>query len=115
MQDFGDSCRLSALARLPLDAGYPEEEDDPERNWYYSIYEQGAHFYTEVKATMGDDAFWAAFRDIYANHAFGIATAWDVLTTWQRYSPTDLRPLYNAYFRYDWIDTLLEPGVAPSS
>jgi aminopeptidase N len=93
---------------LWLDASYEELPDDPERNWYFSIYEQGARFYAEVKATMGDDAFWAAFRDIYAEHAFGIVTAWDVLATWQLHSPTDLRPLYNAYFRYDWIDSL--PG-----
>jgi hypothetical protein len=91
-----------------LDTGYEDLPDDPNRNWYFSIYEQGARFYAEVKATMGDDAFWAAIQEIYANHAFGIATAWDILSTWQRHSPTDLRPLYHAYFRYDWIDTL--PG-----
>jgi hypothetical protein len=91
-----------------LDTGYEELPDDPNRNWYFSIYEQGARFFAEVKATMGDDAFWAAMREIYANHAFGIATAWDVLSTWQRHSPVDLRPLYHAYFRYDWIDTLGE-------
>lgn len=93
---------------LWLDTGYEDLPDDPARNWYYSIYEQGARFYYDVMATMGDEPFWAAFRDIYANHAFGIATAWDVLNTWQRHSPTDLRPLYHEYFRYDWIDTL--PG-----
>jgi hypothetical protein len=91
-----------------LDTGYEDLPDDPDRNWYYSIYEQGARFYSAVKATMGDDAFWAAMQDIYATHAFGIATAWDMLTTWQRHSPTDLRPLYHEYFRYDWIDSL--PG-----
>jgi hypothetical protein len=89
-----------------LDTGYEELPDDPNRNWYYSIYEQGARFYAEVKATMGDDAFWAAMQEIYANHAFGIATAWDILSTWQRHSPADLRPLYHEYFRYEWIDTL---------
>ncbi|HYI16758.1 MAG TPA: hypothetical protein VEX37_15275 [Thermomicrobiales bacterium] len=89
-----------------LDTSYEDLPDDPNRNWYFSIYEQGAHFYADVKATMGDDAFWAAMREIYANHAFGIATAWDVLSTWQRHSPTDLRPLYHTYFRYDWIDGL---------
>jgi hypothetical protein len=92
-----------------LDTGYEDLPDDPNRNWYYSIYEQGARFYNEVKTTMGDDAFWAAMHDLYAIYAFGIATAWDVLSTWQRHSSTDLRPLYHEYFRYDWIDTL--PGV----
>lgn len=94
-----------------LDSGYEELPDDPNRNWYYSIYEQGARFYSEVRATMGDGAFWAAMRDLYANRAFGIATAWDVLSTWQRYSPSDLRPLYRTYVRYDWIDVLPEPGA----
>jgi hypothetical protein len=89
-----------------LDTTYEDLPDDPNRNWYFSIYEQGARFYSEVKATMGDDAFWTAMQEIYANHAFGIATAWDVLSTWQRHSPTDLRPLYHEYFRYEWIDAL---------
>ncbi len=97
-----------------LDTSYESLPDDPARNWYFSIYEQGARFYMEVKAAMGDDAFWAAFREIYVDHAFGIATAWDVLTTWQDYSPTDLRPIYRAFFRYDWIDSLPVPGGAPS-
>jgi len=92
-----------------LDAIYLDLPDDPNRNWYFSIYEQGARFYAEVKATMGDDAFWAAMQDLYVNHAFGIATAWDVLSTWQRHSPTDLRPLYHSYFRYDWIDAIGDP------
>jgi hypothetical protein len=92
-----------------LDTTYEDLPDDPNRNWYYSIYEQGARFYAAVKAAMGDDAFWPAFQDLYTHHAFGIVTAWDMLSNWQQHSSTDLRPLYHEYFRYDWIDAL--PGT----
>jgi hypothetical protein len=59
---------------------------------------------------MGDEAFWRAFRAIYSRHAHGIATASDVLATFQEHSTTDLRPLYAAYFRYLWVWELLGPG-----
>lgn len=97
--------------QYPLDASYDELAADASRQWYFSIYEQGARFYYAVAGTMGWDAFWSAMRDLYADNAFGIATAWDVLETWQRHSSVDLRPLYSETFRYDWIDRLPEPGM----
>ncbi|RIK37220.1 MAG: hypothetical protein DCC58_18240, partial [Chloroflexi bacterium] len=93
-----------------LDSSYLELPPVPRSAWYYAIYEQGANFYYDVLETMGWDPFWAAMQDIYANHAFGIVTPWDMLTTWQRYSSVDLRPLYQEYFRYVWIDAISGPG-----
>jgi hypothetical protein len=81
-------------------------------DWYYAIYEQGARLYYDVLAWMGWDAFWSAMQDVYATYQFDILTAYDLLRLWQRHSPVDLRPLFNDYFRYDWIDALPEPGVA---
>jgi hypothetical protein len=80
-------------------------------DWYYAIYEQGARLYYDVLAWMGWDAFWSAMQDVYAQYQFDIVTAYDLLRLWQRHSPVDLRPLFNDYFRYDWIDALPEPGV----
>jgi len=96
----------------PLDATYLEMTNDGTRTFYYSIYEQGARLFYDVLNTVGWDAFWSAMRDLYATHQFGIMTAWDVLSSWQQVSTTDLRPLFHDYFRYDWIDQLPEPGFA---
>ena len=95
---------------FPLDSSWAELSSDPRRAWYYAIYEQGARFYDAVLAQMGRDAFWAALRDIYAAFAFGIVTPWDMLNAWQVRSASDLRPLYHATFRYDWLDKLPGPG-----
>jgi hypothetical protein len=96
--------------RYWLDSTYLELPATPRADWYYSIYEQGARFYYDVMWQMGADAFWAALQALYAEHRFGIVTAWDMLLNWQAHSLTDLRPLYHEYFRYEWIDTLPEPG-----
>jgi hypothetical protein len=59
---------------------------------------------------MGDDAFWSAFHDIYSRYAFSVVTPAEMLATFQARSTTDLRPLYESYFRYDWIWELSGPG-----
>lgn len=94
----------------PLDARW-EELPQTGSGTYFAIYEQGQRFYMDVLATMGWDGFWAAMWQIYADFAFDIVTAYDMLRTWQAHSATDLRPLYDRYFRYDWIDDLPPPGV----
>ncbi len=95
--------------RYPIDATAFEMSGE-DRQWYYSIYEQGARFWYQVAWEMGWDGFWAAWRDVYAADAFGIVTPWELLSTWQRHSATDLRPLFDDAFRYDWIDQLPPPG-----
>ena len=94
----------------PLDSSSVELPLEPRDAWYRAIYEQGAHFYMAVLEQMGNDPFWASMRELYAQFAFGIATAWDVLLNWQMHSPEDLRPLFRETFRYTWIDQLPEPG-----
>jgi hypothetical protein len=59
---------------------------------------------------MGWDAFWDAFREVYARDAFGIVTPVEMLSIFQEHSSTDLRPLYAEYFQYPWIWDLLAPG-----
>ena len=44
---------------------------------------------------MGWDDFWTAMQQIYVDYALDIVTAYDMLRTWQAYSATDLRPLYD--------------------
>lgn len=99
--DGGYCCALdSSWAELPTD-----------RRYYYAIYEQGARFYYAVMSTMGWNAFWAAMQEIASTYQFEIVTPYDMLTIWQRHSESDLRPLYDQYFRYPWIGELPEPGI----
>jgi len=95
----------------PLDARW-EELPQSGNGTYFAIYEQGQRFYMAVLATMGWDDFWAAMQQIYADFALDIVTAYDMLRTWQAHSATDLRPLFDDYFRYEWIADLPPPGVA---
>jgi len=95
--------------RYPIDATASEMSGD-DRQWYYSIYEQGARFWYTVAGEMGWEPFWAAMREVYTDHAFGIVTPWDLLSAWQGHSSVDLRPLFAQTFRYDWIDQLPAPG-----
>ncbi|MEX1158588.1 MAG: M1 family aminopeptidase [Thermomicrobiales bacterium] len=93
-----------------LDSSADELPDDAARSWYFSIYEQGANFYYAVRSMMGNDAFWRAFRDIYARYAHDIVTPVEMLATFQEHSATDLRPLFDGYFRYSWVWELSGPG-----
>ncbi|HMM43154.1 MAG TPA: hypothetical protein PKA95_14760, partial [Thermomicrobiales bacterium] len=90
-----------------LDADAVELANAPGRQWYYSIYEQGARFYYQVAWQMGWNDFWHAWRDLYQRHAYGIVTPAEVLSIFQSHSSSDLRPLYDEYFRYPWIWDLL--------
>ena len=96
---------------FPLDAHYREIQDDPRSAAYFAIYEQGARLYYDVMGLMGWETFWASMREVYNRYNFDIMTAYDLLAIWQQFSDVDLRPTFNSYFRYEWIDDLPEPGV----
>jgi hypothetical protein len=86
----------------PLDASVTALAGN--RDWVAAIYTQGASFYADTYIAMGDTAFWTAMRDLYATQRFGTATPWEVLTTFQEHSDTDLLPVYERYFSYAWLD-----------
>ncbi len=87
----------------PLDTSIPDHAaaGGP---WVAAVYTQGGSFYADTYITMGSEDFWTAMRDIYDTQVFGIATPWEVLTTFQDHSDTDLMPVYERYFTYDWLD-----------
>lgn len=81
-----------------------------ERDLNYCAYNGGRKVYATIATAMGPDAFIAALHDLYLNHIYGIISAQDVLTTFQRHSSVDLRPLVKPYLTYDWADSLPAPG-----
>jgi hypothetical protein len=72
-------------------------------DWVGAIYTQGGSFYADLLIEMGEDDFWAAMQDIYTTQRFGIATAWEVLTTFESHSDSPLDALYERYFGYEWL------------
>jgi len=97
--------------QFPLDAHYREILGDSRGAAYFAIYEQGARLFYDVMGLMGWETFWASMREVYNRYSFDIMTAYDLLAIWQQFSDVDLRPTFNSYFRYEWIDDLPEPGV----
>ena len=96
--------------QYPLDAHYLEFQGDSRNAPFFAIYDQGARLYYDVLEQMGWESFRAAMRDMYARYSFEIITAYDLLALWQLHSDVDLRPTFNQYFRYEWIDSLPDPG-----
>jgi hypothetical protein len=75
-----------------LYSGFPSDDA-----YFHAVYDQGTQFLAEVRAAIGADRFWAAWRDYYAHYTGARARPRDLLTTWQRYNPTDLTPIFNRY------------------
>lgn len=60
-------------------------------------YSKGAVFLAELRARMGDGAFWAALRRFTRRHAGGTATSADFARAFTAVSPVDLGPLFAAW------------------
>jgi len=72
-------------------------------DWVTAVYTQGGSFYSDMLIEMGDDAFWAAMQEIYTTQQFGIATPWEVLTSFAAHTDSDLSAIYARYFSYEWL------------
>lgn len=73
-------------------------------------YRGGRAVYATVAAALGPERFTRALRDIYVAHRYGIMSAREMLTIFQKHSPTDLRPALKPYLDYDWLPALPPPG-----
>ncbi len=70
------------------------------RGYRDAVYLHGAHFYHDLRRTLGDDAFFAFLRDYRQTYQGRIVTPQDWATVLQRHLPaqTDLTPLWRQYF-----------------
>ncbi len=80
------------------------------RDRYYCVYSGGRALYAAIRDAMGTDRFLAALHDLCTQNRYGIVTARDVLTNFQRHSAADLRPVARNYASYAWLDALPDPG-----
>ena len=65
--------------------------------YFEAVFYRGTEFLTAVRATMGDDAFFAAMRAWVDEHRHGFVTGRDFLRHLQASTDADLEPIYRAY------------------
>ncbi len=63
-----------------------------------SMYGQAARFLRDLRAQMGDEAFFAFLQDYYATYRGRMVTGRDFKELAREYADTDLTPLFEAYF-----------------
>jgi hypothetical protein len=67
-------------------------------NYSAIIYDKGALFFHKLRETIGDQAFFDALRYYHADNRYGIATAIDLLESFEATSGLDLDPIF-----YEWL------------
>ena len=66
-----------------------------------AVYLNGAEFLEDLRALVGDEAFFAFLRAYAGAHANGLATARDFFLRLEEHSSADLTPLLEQYFQED--------------
>lgn len=69
---------------------------DPYRN---AVYLRGAHFYADLRAAMGDEAFFAFLRAYAHDRAYKIAAGGDFIRLARQFTSADLNPIFKEYFQ----------------
>jgi aminopeptidase N len=84
-----------------IDIGIYDIPSDPNlyRQYRDPVYLRGAQFLQELRAAMGDEAFFAALRQYVSHYAYRHATAAGFFEIIQQHSPQDLSPILDPYFQ----------------
>jgi Peptidase family M1 domain len=70
--------------------------------YFHAVFDQASEFLNGVRSAMGDEAFFGAMRAFIEQYRHQVVTGQTLLDHLQRWSETDLRPLYRLYLRaYD--------------
>lgn len=80
----------------PVDATIYSYSDS--QRFILSMYGQAAQFMRDLRALVGDEAFFAFLRDYYEAFRWRMATADDFFAAVRRHTAADLSPLLAAYF-----------------
>lgn len=62
------------------------------------VYLEGARFMRALRESMGDEAFFTAFKDYANTMAWKISSSQDFKSCFDKHSPVDLSPVYARYF-----------------
>jgi len=82
----------------PVDVTIYDYEDSA--SFIISMYGQAALFTDDLRALMGDEAFFAFLQDYYARYRGQIVTASDYFELARAHTDADLTPLLEAYFAH---------------
>ena len=90
---------FSGNQRLGGEALNQSYSDFPNSNAYArTVYTRGGEFLLTLRNTMGDEAFYAAVREIYEKYRFEEVNTEQVLDIFKSYTEEDLTGLYKYYF-----------------
>ena len=65
--------------------------------YFHTVFYRGTEFLNAIRATMGNDAFFAAMREWVAANRHGMVTARGLLVHLDASTDADLQPIYRAY------------------
>ena len=77
--------------------------------YFHTVFYRGTEFLNAIRATTGDDAFFAAMREWVAANRHGMTTARGLLLHLEASTDVDLEPIYRAYLT-DLDATLRKPA-----
>jgi hypothetical protein len=69
------------------------------REYVDAVYRRGAQFMRDLRAAMGDPAFFGFLKEYQRIYAYRLATSRDFFTLVQEFTTADLVPLQEEYFR----------------
>jgi len=77
----------------------PVNENPSERAYWSSTYFHGAHFLEELRARIGDEAFFSFLKDYRTQQAQKIATGDDFFRILREHTDVDFSDIVISYFR----------------
>jgi hypothetical protein len=69
------------------------------RDYMNAVYRRGAEFVRDLRALMGDEAFFAFLQEYQRRYAYQVVRSHDFFTLLQEFTTADLMPLQEQYFR----------------
>ncbi|MBI3240722.1 MAG: LysM peptidoglycan-binding domain-containing protein [Chloroflexi bacterium] len=79
-----------------------------------NLLRRGALFLRDLRAAIGDDAFFSFLQDYYRNSAYRTVTTADFFNAMRRHTPNDLNPLLAQYFTSSQQMPTLAPTFTPA-
>lgn len=95
VDDFRSYADSTLDANTPVGLGVGDY--DNENDYYAAVYARGAVFIDELRKAMGDDAFFAALQNYYAQNRFGFVSGPILQQTAESACSCDLGPLFNQW------------------
>lgn len=125
-ESFWQSCvsnyeaAIQTWGDMPVDTSIYDYNN--ENHYFAMVYRQGAVFLDELRELMGDESFFAFLRQYLRDHAYGIATASDFLTSAQANSSANIAAVVGKYLTQSSYQALSPiataeptPTITPSS